>query len=378
MRVLIADDDAVTRVLVEKTLSRCGYEVVSCSDGAQAWDKLRTEDPPELAVLDRMMPGVDGLELCRRIRQSPNAASTYPILLTGQGQREDIVDGLNAGAYDYMVKPFDVGELSARVRVGERLMEIQGRRLNQETERYVERLEVARAEAQRSRQRIVAVQEEARKHVAGELHGPIQSKLSVLTSKLGEIGGVIEASSQEVQKELAQTAVDLDRVRENDVRMVSHALHTSILEVGLRAGIKTVRDQFESRIPISLEISQDIVQRDPPGSSTIPFGVRVALYRVAHEAMGNVVRHAGASQVSLRLDLDDQATEIALTVEDDGRGFEPQQVRPGLGTLTMQDYVEALGGALQVDTASGNGTRVRASVPLKEDPGQLVVSDGVS
>ena len=107
MRVLVADDDAVTRRVLAKTLSKSGYEVLACPDGSSAWERLGSEDPPEIAVLDWMMPGVDSPELCRRVRQTPNPASTYMILLTKKGRRKDIIAGLNAGANDYLSKPFE-------------------------------------------------------------------------------------------------------------------------------------------------------------------------------------------------------------------------------------------------------------------------------
>ena len=177
MRILIAEDEPISRRMLEKSLSQAGYEVLACSDGAQAWEKLSGEDPPEIAVVDWMMPKMDGLEVCRRVRRSADPASIYIILLTARGNREDIIAGLNAGADDYMTKPFDREELCARVRVGERLTQMQKRWLEQETTHYVAELEQARSEVQRSRIRIVAVQEQVRKQIAHELHGPVQSKL---------------------------------------------------------------------------------------------------------------------------------------------------------------------------------------------------------
>jgi DNA-binding response OmpR family regulator len=125
MKVLIAEDDTVSRRLLEATLIRWGYEVVVASDGVEAWEALQSDGAPSLAILDWMMPGLDGLEVCRRIRKMPSSTPPYLILLTAKGGREDLVTGLEAGANDYVTKPFNREELRARVQVGVRMVELQ-------------------------------------------------------------------------------------------------------------------------------------------------------------------------------------------------------------------------------------------------------------
>lgn len=125
MRVLIAEDDAVSRRVLAATLDKSGYEVVAVADGAEAWAALQREDAPHLAVLDWMMPGMDGVEVCRRVRALSAAAPPYLILLTARSDKEDVVTGLDAGASDYLTKPFDRSELRARVQVGARVVELQ-------------------------------------------------------------------------------------------------------------------------------------------------------------------------------------------------------------------------------------------------------------
>jgi len=125
MRILIAEDDPSFRHLLENTLSRWGYEVVVSRDGNEAWQALNTEDAPRLAILDWMMPGLDGLEICRRIRKEGHAPYTYIILLTSHQQDEDLVAGMEAGADDYITKPFKTNELRVRINAGKRLLELQ-------------------------------------------------------------------------------------------------------------------------------------------------------------------------------------------------------------------------------------------------------------
>jgi phosphoserine phosphatase RsbU/P len=115
----------VSRLLLESILHEWGYEVVTTSDGSQAWQALTGPAAPRLCILDRQKPGLDGLELCRRIRADRSTESTYVLLLTGKGGTDNVVQGLKSGANDYLTKPFDLDELSARLGVGRRVVELQ-------------------------------------------------------------------------------------------------------------------------------------------------------------------------------------------------------------------------------------------------------------
>jgi phosphoserine phosphatase RsbU/P len=125
MRILIAEDDPVSRRVLETTLLRYGHEVVVTKDGAEALAVLQQDDAPSLAVLDWMMPGLDGVEVCRRLRQVESPTPPYLILLTAKSGKQDVVKGLEAGANDYLTKPFDYEELRARVSVGATVVDLQ-------------------------------------------------------------------------------------------------------------------------------------------------------------------------------------------------------------------------------------------------------------
>ena len=127
MRALIADDDRIATEILSTALRRMNIDVAVANDGGAAWELLTAGDAPSLAIIDWMMPTIDGLELCRRIRQNPAHAHMYVILLTGRDDRKDVVAGLDAGADDYIVKPFDPDELRARVQVGIRVLTLQER-----------------------------------------------------------------------------------------------------------------------------------------------------------------------------------------------------------------------------------------------------------
>jgi two-component system, cell cycle response regulator len=127
LRVLVADDDRTTTAILAATLERWGASVAIAHDGTAAWEMLCGGYTPSIAVVDWSMPGMDGPELCRRVRQEPRLAGLYMILLTGRDTRTDLVAGLDAGADDYMVKPVDAEELRARVQVGMRVAALQAR-----------------------------------------------------------------------------------------------------------------------------------------------------------------------------------------------------------------------------------------------------------
>ncbi len=127
MRILIAEDDPISNRILRVTLKKWGYDVISTCDGDEAWQVLQSSDAPNLAIVDWMMPKMDGAELCRRVRgiQDSRRAYTYLILLTARGQKEDVIEGMDAGADDYITKPFDAGELRVRLRAAKRVLKLE-------------------------------------------------------------------------------------------------------------------------------------------------------------------------------------------------------------------------------------------------------------
>lgn len=125
MKVLIADDDPVSRRLLQASVEKWGYDATTVVDGTAAWAAMQEPEPPQLLILDWLMPHVDGPELCRRARGRKSLQSAYIILLTSRATKSDVVMGLESGADDYITKPFDPGELRARVHVGRRVIDLQ-------------------------------------------------------------------------------------------------------------------------------------------------------------------------------------------------------------------------------------------------------------
>ncbi len=125
MKVLIADDDRISRLLLRSSVQRWGYDVLLAENGLQAWEILAQPEPPPMAILDWMMPDATGPELCRRVRENLREPYTYILLLTSKNSKDDTIEGFEAGADDYIVKPFDDNELRMRLRAGQRIVDLQ-------------------------------------------------------------------------------------------------------------------------------------------------------------------------------------------------------------------------------------------------------------
>jgi len=132
MKILIAEDEAVSRRLLQARLTEWGYDVIVCSEGTQAWEKLQAEDPPQMAILDWMMPGMNGLEICRELRKQSSSSYVYTLLLTSKSQKAEIMEGMEAGADDYLTKPFEADALRAALRTGTRILDLQAKLLDKQ------------------------------------------------------------------------------------------------------------------------------------------------------------------------------------------------------------------------------------------------------
>jgi two-component system cell cycle response regulator len=125
MKILAAEDNLVFQSMLRTMLTKWGYDVTIARNGVEAWQALQSEDSPRLAILDWMMPGMDGVEVCRRVRAADREPYIYILLLTGRTDSQDLVEGMDAGADDYITKPFNAHELRVRLRAGRRILDLQ-------------------------------------------------------------------------------------------------------------------------------------------------------------------------------------------------------------------------------------------------------------
>jgi sigma-B regulation protein RsbU (phosphoserine phosphatase) len=215
MKILIAEDDAVSRRLLERKLIMWGYQVVTCRNGLEAWQVLQTEDSPSLAILNWMMPGMDGVQICREVRNLKRRNYIYMILLTARDQKEDIVEGIEAGADDYVTKPFNPHELNVRVRAGRRILEMQAELLQREKLRVV--VEMAGAtchEFNQPMQVISGYAELLLKQIPSSdpLHGKID-KIREATEVMAQITGKLQQITRYATREYfdGMQIIDIDK-----------------------------------------------------------------------------------------------------------------------------------------------------------------------
>ncbi len=221
---------------------------------------------------------------------------------------------------------------------------------------------LARAdEMQRSRQRIVSAQESLRKEIAQQLHGSVQNRLIFLVLRLKQLEATAEPKG--VASELADLREKFEELLEQEIRSIVHQLYPYILRRGFVPALQSLGDQIESVISIEMDLDQDLVRKERADRNLIPEQAKLAAYRIAEEALTNVVKHANASKVSVRLETPFGGW-FRLTVQDDGQGFVLDESSEGMGIVGMRDYAEAIGGECVILGAPGKGTQVTATLPL--------------
>lgn len=233
MKILIAEDDMTSRAMLQAVLAKWGYDVTAASDGEQAWAALQKPTPPGLAVLDWEMPGLDGAELCRRLRAQERKEPLYLILLTSRGAPEDIVRGLEAGADDYIAKPYDNAELKARVDAGRRTL-----RLQAEIRRYAEEMEAL------ARERAVQLAHSDRMATLGILSAGIAHEINNPTSFIAVSTQTLEQNWGPVQAcldgEATTQQADQARLIAAEVPAILEDIKSGVQRIqGIVNGLKT-------------------------------------------------------------------------------------------------------------------------------------------
>lgn len=230
--------------------------------------------------------------------------------------------------------------------------------------------EVALAKAgmlRRSRQRLISSHERLRQDVASQLHDGVECRLLELKGQLEQLAKGNGAAAERTR--LLSSVIDgLSSEIEQHVSVLSRQLYPTTLQDGLAAAFESFRDPFEEALTVVIELDEELSRHDQADRDFIPDQVRLAAYRIAEEALTNVVEHAKAGKVTVRLEVS-RYCWLRLTVRDDGQGFDVEGPFDGLGIGTMQDYAEAVDGQCSIDSEPGTGTVVTAVLPLSP-PGE--------
>ena len=342
--ILIVDDNAASRETLESVLGEEGYNLQMAEDGTQALE-MADALHPDLILLDVMMPGMDGFEVCRRLRSTPGLVEVPIILLTALDDSASRIEGIQSGADDFLSKPFDRQELRARARTITRL------------NRYRTLLE-QRENLRDMAQRMVTGLEDERMRISRELHDELGQLLTAqlmdirdLQSDLTIPPEILFGRLETIHNQMYEVTVK--------IRRLAHELRPPLLSaLGFTQAVRTHCSKFSnnSHIPIEVEIDETLNDlRDVYG---------IILYRVLQEALTNIAKHAQASHVWVELGVEND--QIRLTVQDNGIGLERgKSVSPGIGILGMKERVSLVGGELGVRSGKNGGTILEASLPLK-------------
>jgi PAS domain S-box-containing protein len=221
---------------------------------------------------------------------------------------------------------------------------------------------LARAEGlQLSLQRIVSAQESVRREIAQQLHGSVQNRLIILLHRLTELERT--ETQGELAKEIKDLRQKLSELIDNHVRPISHRLYPSILRRGLVAALQSLGDQFETTLDIEMEVDEELAHQERNNPQLIAEQTRLAAYRIAEEALTNVVKHTKAGKIAIGLRQPSKEW-LCLTLRDNAQGFDVPSASGGRGIMMMQDYAEVVGGRCVIRSAPGEGTEVMALLPL--------------
>jgi len=358
--VMIVEDTSASLELLCELLTQAGYAVRPAPEGAMALRSAQAK-PPELILLDIRMPGIDGFEVCRRLKTDARTRDIPVIFLSALRDESDTLRGFALGAVDFIAKPYRPEEVLARVRTHAELRRLQSGLEERVKERTAQLLEAQTRllESQGRLQELAGflqnVREEERTHIARELHDELGQTLTSLRIDLGWLRNQSEKLGvQAVDR--ANGAYALVERTIDALRRISEGLRPGMLDVlGLAAAVEHHVTQFEERNGISCSLAMNREEFAIDGE------LATAIFRLIQEALTNVLRHAAASQLSVSIDEDEDC--IRVGIEDDGQGFPPAQDKKTFGLLGMQERVKMLGGAIAINSQPGAGCRIEATFP---------------
>lgn len=357
MNILIADDDSISRTILTRVLEKNGFHVTETADGKNAWSVLQRPDAPRMVILDWLMPELDGSEVLRRVREVPTDRPPYIIMLTSKGDKADVIDGLAAGANDYLAKPFDLGELFARLQVGRRMIEMQDVLIAKADE-----LRRTQADLLVLTARLQSASEAERISLARELHDSFGTGLTALQMDLLWLDRHLSAARHPDLADCYDRVVAMVPVVEGLTEQTQNlcaSLRPNVLfELGLAAAIEWQTEDLAKRTGLACSLNLPECEFELEDSLALP------VFRIVQEALTNVTRHARASRVEVRLDLSDH--QLDLEIRDDGRGFPPNSTSgaKALGLLGMRERAGAFGGTVEFSNPPDCGASVKLRVPL--------------
>ncbi len=367
-RVLVADDNSDMRQYLSRLLSE-QYDVETVADGQAALQATQA-NPPDLIVSDVMMPILDGFELLKALRGDEQTRTIPVILLSARAGEESRVEGIEAGADDYLIKPFSARELLARVsgrleiarlqRDRETQLRISQAKLEQRVQERTQELFNASEELRELSARILQAQDEERRRIARELHDGAGQLLAALGMEASNLASESDRLSARAALSLSNIEAFVAQMTK-DIRTMSHLLYPPLLdEVGLESALKEYVNGFAERSGV--QVSLDF----PAATERLDRDYELSLFRIIQECLTNIHRHSGSKTARIRIVREDGA--LTLEVRDEGRGMpaerlsEIQSRGSGVGIRGMRERILQLSGTMSIES-DGSGTRIYVVIP---------------
>ncbi|ETX04711.1 MAG: hypothetical protein ETSY2_27250 [Candidatus Entotheonella gemina] len=360
MRILIAEDAIVSRRLLQQCLQQWGYDVVVASNGAEAWQLFSAGDAHfPIVISDWMMPEMDGLDLIRRIRASSGSNYVYTILLTAKSEREDVVAGMEAGADDFLRKPFDREELRVRLRAGERIVQLE---------------QTLAAQNRELRQRVEEVETFAYT-ASHDLQTPLRTFGSYAQLLLADYGKVLDEEGRELCEEILEDALHMKTLLDS---LLEYSRIGREPTPAVEVDVKTVLDWVLHDLRPEIAETGATVQ--------VPEGLPRVVYpegrltQIFGNLMSNALKFNEAGKPVVKVCCDEAAQVYRFTVQDNGIGIAPEHADrifniferlhtrdtypgTGAGLTIVKKIVEFHGGEIGVTSTPGEGSAFWFTVP---------------
>jgi len=344
-RILVVDDDPVIIKLYQIILKKGGFDIEAATCGQEALTAINKQKP-DVILLDVILPDYSGLELCRQIKGNPECIGIKIILVSGMEiSPAQVAEGIELGADDYLVKPFDHKELLARIKNCLKLKKVE------------EALRDKNNELKELSIHLQNVREEERKFLAREVQEELGQLTAVLKMDIDWLA-INMPDAVKTHKDRMAHASDTAKLIINTIRRIASALRPSMIdELGLNAALEWQCKKFTSvnNIPCVFEHPDE-------DDDALTKEIKTALFRICQEALLNISQHAKATQITVSTKF--SGNKLYLFINDNGKGFDLNQQKNTLGLIGMRERAASINGELNIDSANGRGTSIMVMVPI--------------
>lgn len=359
--ILIVDDDPINLMILSKILTKSGYKTLTASDGFEAL-QMSEQEKPDIVLLDIMMPGMNGYEVCRRLKENINLNTISVIFISSLNESKDIVEAFRSGGVDYITKPFQEEEVTTRVNTHLKLHQ-------QSKELMVlnAKLKESQDQLKKFAAHLQMIREEERLLLANEIHDKIGQILVALKIDMGIWEkNVLFLSENSSSHKILEDFNGFMTIVDNTIktaRGIMNNLKSDDLELlGFIEAAKLLCIEFEvvTKIDCQFESSISILALNE--------NQNIALYRIMQEALSNIRRHASAT--AIKVSLHTENNKFILEIRDNGIGFDENKriLKDSYGVLDMTERVQTLQGKLTISGKPGEGTCVKVEMPYEKQP----------